>query len=154
MMPLAGKRADSLLPLRSSTHWTSTSRQWVSPASSTYMLWIRIGLVSFLFDGHEDRMPHLVVDGFRQMAAAGGVFHEDDFTGTDDAGFAVAGGQFHAGIEVDDVLPAWRGMPGAIMFGLGLAEDDAGGRQTGGGFPLRPLLGPVDLDVAPVRFAL
>src|SRR3984957_17711692 len=35
MMPVAGRRFDSLLPLRSSTHSTSTSRQWVSPASST-----------------------------------------------------------------------------------------------------------------------
>src|SRR3984957_15860678 len=88
------------------------------------------------------------------MASAGDVFDQDDLTGTDDAGFAIAGGQFDAGIEIDDVLSAGRRMPGAVVFGLGLAEDDAGGGQTGGGFALRPFLRPVDLDVAPVGFPL
>src|SRR3954453_20116209 len=42
MMPLAGRRADSLEKFRSSTPCTSTSRQCDSPFASQYKLWIRI----------------------------------------------------------------------------------------------------------------
>src|ERR1700710_30720 len=106
------------------------------------MLWIRI-VVSSLFDRHEDRVPHLVVDRLGQVAFAGDVFDQDDLAGAYDARFAVAGGQFDAGIEVDDVLAARGGVPGAVVFSLGLAEDDAGGGQAGRGFSLRTLLRPV-----------
>src|SRR6185312_4458316 len=107
-----------------------------------------------LFDRHEDRVPHLVVDRFRKMAPAGYVFDKNDLTGADDAGFAVAGGQLHAGIEVDDVLAARGRMPGAVMLRLGLAKDDAGCGQAGGGLAFRSFLRPVDLYVAPVGFTV
>ena len=37
----------------------------------------------------------------------------------------VARGDLHAGIEVDDVLPARRRVPVEIVIGLHLAENDA-----------------------------
>ena len=88
------------------------------------------------------------------MAFAGDILDQDDFAGTDDPGFAVAGGQLDPGVEVDDVLPARRRVPRAVVFGLGLAEDDPVALLAGGGFAFRPLLRPIDLDVPPVRFAV
>src|SRR5438105_3366900 len=81
-----------------------------------------------LFDRHEDAVADLATDGLRQMSLAGGVLDQDHFAGADHAGLAVARGYLHAGIEVDDVLPARRRVPVEVVVGLDLAEDDAGGR--------------------------
>ena len=64
-----------------------------------------------LLDRHEDRMAHLAFDGLRQMALAAGVLDQDHLAGADDAALAVARGDLHAAVEVDDVLPARRGVP-------------------------------------------
>ena len=109
---------------------------------------------SVLLNRHENGVPHLAVHRLRQMPLAGDVLHQDHLSGADHAGFAVARGQFHPGIEVDDVLPARGGMPGPVMLGLGLAEDDPGGGQPGRELAGVIFLGPVDLDVPPVGFTL
>src|SRR5215469_12389786 len=88
------------------------------------------------------------------MALAVGVLDEDHLAGLYDAGLAVARGDLHAGIEVDDVLPARRGVPVEIVGRLHLAEDDAGRRQPLRQFAGRAFLDPVDLDVAEMRLAL
>ena len=88
------------------------------------------------------------------MAFAGDILDQDDFAGTDDPGFAVAGGQLDPGVQVDDVLPARGRVPGAVVFRLGLAEYDPVALLADGGFAFRPLLRPIDLDVTPVRFAV
>ena len=98
-------------------------------------------------------MPHLVVDRFRQVTIAGNVLDENNFAGAYYPGFPVAGGQLDAGIEVDDVLPARCWVPGAIMFGPGLAEDDAVCLFQDRCFAFRPFLRPIDRDVPPVRLA-
>jgi hypothetical protein len=36
---------------------------------------------------------------------------------------------FTPAVEIDDLLPARGGMPIDVVFSLGLAEDDTGGRQ-------------------------
>jgi hypothetical protein len=73
-------------------------------------------------------MPDLTLDVLRQVALAGGVFDQDHLTDADYPALAVAGGYLHPGIEIDDVLPARRGMPIDVVFGLGFAEDDPGSR--------------------------
>src|SRR5262245_24875810 len=88
------------------------------------------------------------------MSLAVRVLDEQDFAGADASRLAVARGDLNAGIEVDDVLPARRGVPVEVVVGLDLAEDDAGGRH-----PLREPAGPrglgiLDLDVLEVRLAV
>src|SRR5258708_22697786 len=94
-----------------------------------------------LFDRHEDAMADLALDRLRQMPLAGGVFDQDYFAGADHPRLAVARGDLHPGIEVDDVLPARRRVPVEVIIGLDFAEDDARGRQ-----PPRPLAGSAFLD--------
>src|SRR4029077_18456569 len=82
------------------------------------------------------------------------VLDQDDFAGADAPRLAVAGGDLDARVEVDDVLPARRGMPVEIVVGLHFTEDDPGGRE-----PLREPAGAgrlrvLDLDVPEVRFAV
>ena len=96
----------------------------------------------------------LPADGFRQMTLAAGVLDQDHLAGADDPALAVAGGDLHAAVEVDDVLAAGCGMPVEIVVAGGLAEDDAGGRQPRRVLAELPLLDPLHLDVAKVRFAL
>jgi hypothetical protein len=60
------------------------------------------------------------------VALAAGVLDEDYVAGGDEAAFAIACGDLHPGIEVDDVLPPRRRVPIDIVLGLGLAKDDSG----------------------------
>src|SRR5262245_57429739 len=101
-------------------------------------------------DRHENAVAHLAVDGLGEMALAGGVLDEDDLAGTDHARLAVARGDLHARIEVDDVLSSRRRMPVQVVGGLDLAEDDAVGGQALGELAGPALLGPLDLDVTEV----
>src|SRR5947209_18924855 len=115
---------------------------------------MRMTVASLLFDRHEDRVPHLVVDRLRQMPLAAGVLDQDHLAGADDAGLAVARRQFHACVKVDDVLPSRRRMPRPVMLRLGLAEDDAVCRKPRRGLSLTPFLPAGDLDIPPRRVAL
>src|ERR1700736_3404021 len=87
------------------------------------------------------------------MALAGRVLDQDYLAGADDPALAVAGGDFDPGVEIDDVLPARCGVPVDVVLGLGLAKDDAGGRQALGQFAVAPLLDPFHFDVAEMRLA-
>src|SRR5215472_8672771 len=98
-------------------------------------------------------MPDLALDVLRQVALAGGVLDQNHFSDTDDPALAVAGGYLHPGVEIDDVLSARRGMPVYIVLGLGLAEDDTGGRQALGKLAASALLDPLHFDVAEMGLA-
>src|ERR1039458_2276787 len=104
----------------------------------------------FSVDRNEDGMAELAADGFRQVALAGDVLDQDDLAGADHAGLAVAGGDLHAGVEVDDVLAARRRMPIQVVVAGGLAEDNAGGGQTHAEFAGVAGFDPFDLDVTEV----
>src|SRR6516225_2104003 len=84
----------------------------------------------WLVDRNEDRASHLTGHGLREVALAGGVFHEDHLAGADNSLLAVAGRELHARVEVDDVLPARRRMPIKVVVAGRLAKDDARGRKT------------------------
>src|ERR1700759_2667838 len=86
------------------------------------------------------------------MAFAANIFHQNDFAGADFPSLTVAGGNLHATVQVDDVLPARGRMPAQIIIAAGFAEDDPGGREPGGQFAAVTLLNPGNLDIAPVRF--
>src|SRR5438552_3777812 len=88
------------------------------------------------------------------MSLAAGVLDQDHLAGADDAALAVAGRDLHAAVEVDDVLAARGGVPIEIVVAGGLAENDAGGLEPLGIFAEFPLLDPLHLDVAEMRFAL
>src|SRR5271165_6799639 len=88
------------------------------------------------------------------MPFAAGVFDEDYLAGADLTGLAVARGNLNAGIEIDDVLPAWRRMPVEIVGRRHLAKDDAVGREPLRQFAAWRFLDPLDLDVAPMRLAV
>src|ERR1700722_16105024 len=99
-------------------------------------------------------MADLVLDVVGEVAFAGCVLDQDDLAGLDKTAFAVARGDLHPGVEVDDVLPARRRVPVDVVLGLGLAKDDAGCRQLFRQFAAAALLDPVDLDVAEMRFTV
>src|SRR5262245_28707113 len=102
----------------------------------------------------EDAVADLALDGLGEMALAVRVLDEANLAGADPARLAVARGDLHAGIEIDDVLASRRRMPVEIVVGLDLAKDDAGRRN-----PLREPAGAgrlrvLDLDVLEVRLAV
>src|ERR1700693_5894902 len=107
-----------------------------------------------LLDRDEDRVADLALDVIGEVPLAGRVLDQDDLANADQPALAVARGDLHPGIEVDDVLPARRGVPVEVVLGLGLTEDDAGRRQALRQFAAAALFDPFDLDVAEVRFAL
>jgi hypothetical protein len=72
-------------------------------------------------------MPDLAFE-LRQVALPGRVLDQDHLS------LAVARGYFDTGVEVDDVLAAWRRVPVDVVLSRGLAKDN-------------PVLGqPVDLE--------
>src|SRR5262252_1158951 len=105
-------------------------------------------------DRYEDRVAQLAGHGLRQMALAAGVLDEQHLTCTDDAALAVACGDLHAAIEIDDVLAAGGRMPIEVVIGRSLAEDDAGGGQARRELAEVALLDPGHLNVAEVRLAV
>src|SRR5919108_3268787 len=102
----------------------------------------------------EDAVPQPPVERLGQMTLARGVLDQDDLARADLARLAVARGDLHAGVEVDDVLASRSWMPVQIVVGLYLAEDDAGRGNPPGRLARAPALGELDLDVAEVRLAL
>src|SRR5262250_3109144 len=95
-------------------------------------------LMPGLFDRNKDRVADLALDVLRQMALAGGVLDKDHLADANHPALPIAGGDLHPGVEIDDVLPAGCGMPVDIVLGLGLAKDDAIGRQASGKLAAAP----------------
>src|SRR5688500_15437394 len=83
-----------------------------------------------LVNRDEDAVPDLALDGLGEMALAGGVLHEDHLAGGDGARLAVARRDLHAGVQVDDVLSARRGVPVQIVGRRDFPEDDPRGGQV------------------------
>src|SRR5260370_41673918 len=77
-----------------------------------------------LLDGHEDGMAHLAFDGAREMALAVCVLDQQHLARADDALLAVARLDRNGAVEIDDVLPARRGMPFIVVAAGRLAEED------------------------------
>src|SRR5262249_44099412 len=102
----------------------------------------------------EDAVTRPAIERLGQMALARRVLDENDLTRADLARLAVARGDLHAGVEVDDVLTPRRRMPVEIVVGLDLTEDHARGRKAFGRLARPAALGELDLDVAEMRFAL
>src|SRR5688572_9876279 len=95
-------------------------------------MWIWESTISMMFlllDRDEERVADLALDVIREVTLAGRVLDQDDLAHANQPTLAVARGDLHPGIEVDDVLPARRGVPVEVVLGLGLAEDDSGRRQ-------------------------
>src|SRR5436190_14521816 len=124
----------------------------IKSATGSRAVWT--AMVCSLLDGDEDRMAHLARDGLRQMALAVGVLDQEHLAWADNALLAVARGDFDGAVEIDDVLPPRRGVPGVIEGAGCLAEDDAGCREGGRGLATGPLVLPFDLDIAEVGLAL
>src|SRR2546429_8821183 len=91
--------------------------------------------------GDEEAAARLAVERLGAMPFAPRVLDEDDLAGADAACFAVARGDLHARVEIDDVLsPRGRG-PVQVVVGRHLTEDDPRGgkgrRHPPRGRPLR-----------------
>src|SRR5712671_6619228 len=80
------------------------------------------------------------VDGYKDAVA-------------DLVGFAVARGDFHTGVEVNDVLPPRCRVPVEVVSRRDFAENDAGRRQALRKLSPAGFLGPFDLDVPEMRLA-
>src|SRR5258707_15042389 len=87
------------------------------------------------------------------MALAVRVLDQEHLAGADDALLAIARRDLDSAVEVDDVLPARRGMPGIVVGARRLAEDDAGRLEGRRGLATRAFVLPFDLDVTEVSFA-
>src|SRR6185312_11603799 len=98
-------------------------------------------------------MAHLPPNRLRQMTLAAHVLNQDYLAGADLPCLPVTRGDLHTAVEIDDILAAWRGVPGQIIVARGFAEDDASGGKPGRQLAAIPLLDPFDLDIAPVAFA-
>ncbi len=72
-------------------------------------------------------MAFLAADGSGKMTLAVGVLDQKHLTGVDGAAFAVAGGDLHRRVEIDDVFAPWGRMPIAVVLADGAPEDNAGG---------------------------
>jgi hypothetical protein len=83
-----------------------------------------------------------------------GVLDQEHLARADHALLAVARGDLDAGVEIDDVLPPRRRMPIEIIVALGLAENDAGRRETLRQLAARPVFHPFDFDVAEMGLAV
>src|SRR5215813_344673 len=103
-------------------------------------------------DGNEDAVPRRLVDSLGEMALAPGVLHEH--ARLHPAHLAVAGGELHARVQVDDVLAPRCGMPVEVVLAGHLAEDDASGGLAGRYAPGGRGRLELDLDVLEVRLAL
>src|SRR6516162_9491466 len=101
--------------------------------------------------GYEDTIADLVVDRLGEVSLAGRVFDQQYLAGADLAALAVARGDLHARVEIDDVLTSGGGVPVEIIGRRNFAEDDAGCRQAFGKLAAARLLDPLDLDVPEVR---
>ena len=64
-----------------------------------------------LLDRDEERVADLALDVIGQVTLAGRVLDQDHLANADQPALAVARGDLHPGIEVDDVLPARRRVP-------------------------------------------
>src|SRR5581483_5716838 len=87
-------------------------------------------------------------------ALAPDVLHEDHFAGADAARLAVARGDLHARVQVDDVLAPGRRVPVEVVVGLDLSEYDSGRGQARGEAARGTGLHVRDLHVLEVRLAL
>ena len=65
------------------------------------------------------------------MTFACQIFDQDDFARLDLARFAVAGRNFHTGIQVDDVLTAGGGMLIEVVIARRLSKYNSVGRHAG-----------------------
>src|SRR3989442_2545113 len=82
--------------------------------------------------GDEDTVAQLAVERLGAMPLAPRVLDEDHLAGADPSRLAVARGDLHARVEIDDVLPPRGGMPIQVVLGLDLAKDDPGGGKACG----------------------
>src|ERR1035437_3774209 len=105
-------------------------------------------MVALLLDRDEQGVAELAIDRLGDVSLAVRVLDQEYLARADHAAFAVADGDFHGAIEVDDVLPARRGMPGIVVGAGRDAKDDAGSRQALGHLAAGAFLGPFHLDVA------
>src|SRR4051812_17156088 len=132
---------------------TSTTASPLSTPSLKSSKYINFMSVSSI-DRNKDGMAHLVGDGLGLVTLAGDVLDQDDLAGADHAALAVAGGDLHTGIQVDDVLAPRRRVEIEVVVRARLAKDDAGRGQALRQLGAAPLLDPFDLDVPKMRLAL
>src|SRR2546423_13373147 len=104
--------------------------------------------------GHEDAVAELAVERPGAVPLAPRVLDEEDLARADPPRLAVAGGDLHARVPVDDVLaPRSRG-PVEVVVGRHLAEDDPGRRKARREPPRAGRFGGRGLDVPAKRIAL
>src|SRR5437773_7681196 len=80
--------------------------------------------------GHEDAVAELAVERPGAVPLAPRVLDQEDLARADPPHLAVAGGDLHARVQVDDVLAPRGRVPVQVVVGRHLAEDDPGRRKA------------------------
>src|SRR5256886_3000094 len=111
----------------SSVDANGPARAW--ERSSTVMSSSAVGIpgVPPSVHGDEEAAARLAVERLGAMPFAPRVLDEDDLAGADAACFAVARGDLHARVEIDDVLSPRGRVPVQVVVGRHLTEDDPRG---------------------------
>src|SRR5881628_2958057 len=104
--------------------------------------------------GDEDTVARLAVERLGTMPLPPRVLDEDHLAGADPSRLAVARGDLHARVEIDDVLPPRGGMPIQVVLGLDFAEDDPGSWKARGQPPRAARFREGDLHVLEVRLTV
>src|SRR2546429_9087456 len=114
----------------SSVDANGSARAW--ERSSTVMSSSAVGIpgVPPSVHGDEEAAARLAVERLGAMPFAPRVLDEDDLAGADAACFAVARGDLHARVEIDDVLSPWGRVPVQVVVGRHLTEDDPRGGEA------------------------
>src|SRR5262249_42873216 len=84
---------------------------------------------------HKDAVAYPFVECLTQVAFPGRVLDQEHFTRTNDARFAITGGDLYAIIEVDDVLPTGCRVPVQVISRWHFPENDPGRREAFGESP-------------------
>src|ERR1700720_61899 len=110
-------------------------------------------LALLLLEGDEDAVANFAFDSLGEVPFPGRVLDEDDLAGRDRAALAIARGDLHTSVEIDDVLPPWCRVPVEVVSRRDFAEDDPGRQQALRKLSAACFLGPFDLDVPEMRLA-
>ena len=88
------------------------------------------------------------------MPLTGDIIYQNDLARRDNTGFAIAGRELRAGVQIDDVLAAGGRVPVQVIIARRFTENNARRGQGRGIFAEISFRLPLDLYIAKMRLAM